>query len=228
MKFKILVVEDETDIRRLIRLILENEGYRVLTAENAEEGIRLFDRDRPDFVILDVLLPGMDGLQLCAEMRRSSNVPVLFLSCRRDAEDIVAGHDCGGDDYMTKPFDPAVLAAKVRAGLRRVPVRMPKRDILRVGRLQADFGSREIFLDGEPIPLFAKELQLLFFLMKHAGQVFSAVQLYEQIWGMGGDSEDQTVKVHISTLRKKLDDDPVRSNYIQTVRGFGYKFVRLS
>jgi DNA-binding response OmpR family regulator len=220
---KILVVEDEADIRRLIRLTLENQHYEVLTAENGEKGLELFRWERPDLVVLDVMLPGMSGLELCREIRQDANVPILFLSCRRDSEDIIAGLDIGGDDYMTKPFDPAVLAARVRAAMRRVG-KPDDAQVLRYGRLEADIRSREIRLDGKPVPLFAKERQLLFYLLEHPDQVFSSEQLYDRIWGLGNDSEDQTVKVHISTLRKKLQDDPGQPSYIHTIRGYGYKF----
>jgi DNA-binding response OmpR family regulator len=222
---KILLVEDDADIRQLIRLTLESQGFEVWAAEDGRKGLELFRGVKPDLALLDILLPGMTGLELCKELRRWSDAPVMFLSCKREAEDIIAGLDIGADDYMTKPFDPAVLVARVKARLRRANGAGSVVRATSLGPIEIDWPGREVRRDGAPLPLFTKERQLLFFLLEHPNQVFSIAQLYERVWGMEHGSDEQTVKVHISNLRRKIGDDPAHPKWIVTVRGFGYKMV---
>ncbi|HZG57993.1 response regulator transcription factor [Paenibacillus sp.] len=220
---KILLVEDDPDIRELIRLTLESQGYEVWAADDGRRGLELFRAVRPDLALLDVLLPGMTGLELCKELRRQSDAPIVFLSCKREADDVIEGLELGADDYMTKPFDPAELVARVRARLRRLPGAGAK--AAKLGALEIDWPGRDVKRNGQSLPLFTKERQLLFFLLEHPNQVFSIAQLYERVWGMEHGSEEQTVKVHISNLRRKIEDDPANPKWIVTVRGFGYKLL---
>lgn len=223
---KILIVEDEPEIRDLVRLYLHNGRFATISAENGGEAIRLLEQEQPDLILLDILLPDTDGLSLCKEIRKRSAVPIIFLTCKRDADDIVNGLDTGGDDYMTKPFDPVVLLARVKAHLRRAGMKeIPKEEsIWQDDRLSVNWKNFEVHVANQPVPLFAKERQLLLYLVRHANQVFSVEQLYEHIWGWDRESDERTVMVHISNLRKKIEADPTNPKYIVTVRGFGYKF----
>lgn len=221
---RILVIEDDTDIHGFIRLALENQGYEVLTAEDGQRGLQLFHQEKPNLILLDIILPGLSGLEICHEIRKSSNTPILFLTCKREAEDVIDGLELGADDYMTKPFDPAILVARVKALLRRVTT---DARLTRYGDLEIDWPGRSIIRDGQPVALYTKERQLLFLLLEHPNQVISVAQIYNLLWGLEHGSDEQTVKVHISNLRKKIEDDPANPKYIQTVRGFGYKFTTL-
>ncbi|GLI08440.1 DNA-binding response regulator [Paenibacillus tyrfis] len=225
---KILIVDDDEEIRGLIALYLQNHGFRVLMAEEGGQIVELLLREKPDLIILDIVLPDTDGVQLCRRIREHSDIPILFLSCKREADDIIAGLDTGGDDYMTKPFDPLVLVARVKANLRRRTASpqqtREKAALLRFGEVEANLHNYEVRVGGEPVDLFAKERQLLFFLLKHPNQVFSAAQLHDQVWGWDSFSDERTVMVHISNLRRKLERDPSAPRHIRTVRGFGYQF----
>lgn len=225
---KILVVEDDREIRELVSMYLESESYTMLGVGNGAEAILQLERFRPDLVILDVLLPDMDGMQVCRQVRQVSNIPIVFLSCQPSNHHIIAGLEAGGDDYMVKPFDPAVLLARVRANLRRaagLKAEEGEAQTRRFGCLEINLESLDVRLDGQQVPLYAKELQLLLFFSKHPNIVFSARHLYEQVWGWNSDGDERTVMVHISNLRKKIESEETCSPYIQTVRGFGYKFV---
>lgn len=220
-KGKILIVEDDSDIHQMIRLVLESRQYEVIAAEDGLAGMLAFDRLKPDLVVLDSKLPGMSGTELCREIRKRSEVPIIFLSSNREADDVIDGLELGADDYVTKPFDPLVFVARVNANLRRAAV--GKHPVAKLGRFEIDWKGREVYREGEPVPLFAKEKQLLFFLLDQPNQVFSAEQLYKRVWGMSYGTGEATVKVHISNLRRKLEEDPAEPQYIRTVRGFGYK-----
>jgi len=219
---RIVVVEDDADIRQLIRFALEPHGFQVWEAANGREGMDVFRSVRPDLAILDIVMPEMNGMELCEEIRRTSGAPVIFLSGKREAEDVIAGLDIGADDYVTKPFDPSVLVARVKARLRREGE--AKRPTALDG-LEIDWLGRDVRKDGESVQLYTKERQLLFFLLGRPNEVFSITQLYENVWGPVVDNYEQTVKVHISNLRRKLEDEPSQPKYIVTIRGFGYKFV---
>ncbi|MDI3256718.1 MAG: response regulator transcription factor [Kyrpidia sp.] len=224
---KVLVVEDDGELRELVELYLRSHGYRTASAENGRRALELLCREQPDLLILDVLLPDMNGVELCRRIRRSSDVPVLFLSWKGTPGDIVAALEEGGDDYLTKPFDPMVLLARVKARLRRPGSGFHDgagMESVRFGHVEVNFRSLEVRVAGKRVDLFTKERQLLFFLLQHPDQVFSATQLHEQVWGWDASSDERTVMVHISNLRKKIEPDPMRPRYIQTVRGFGYKF----
>lgn len=224
LKPKILVVEDDPDIRELIQLYLMNHEYHVVCAENGEQALHLFSTEHPDMIVLDILLPKIDGLDVCRQLRNIAQIPILFLSCKSESEDIVTGLDAGGDSYLTKPFDPSVFLAKIRAGLRRQSYTKHDSEKLKFGELEVDFQSYEVRKNGIVINLSAKEMQLLLLLARNPNQVFSTEQLYSQIWGPFEYGDTRTVMVHMSYLRKKLETDPSHPRYIITVRGFGYKF----
>jgi DNA-binding response OmpR family regulator len=224
---KIMIVDDEEEIRGLIGLYLRNHGFQVVMAKDGSQTLALLQQEKPDLMVLDIVLPDTDGVELCRRIREHSDIPIVFLSCKREPDDIIAGLDTGGDDYMTKPFDPMVLVSRVKANLRRVAVgqKRGKEDMLiTCGVLQANLQSLEVLVKGELIDLFAKERQLLLFLMQNQNQVFSAEQLHKQVWGWDSFSDERTVMVHISNLRKKIESDSAAPKYIHTVRGFGYKF----
>ncbi len=229
MDTNILLIEDDPDIRELVAIYLRKEGFRVDTAVSAEEGLALLERSACDMLISDIMLPGMDGLELVELIRSRCDVPILFLSSKKAPQDIVAGLNIGGDDYVTKPFEPEVLVARVHAGLRRYRSagRQPGATSANAwddGWLTVRKDRLEVLVDRKPITLPAKELQLLLHLLDHPRQVFSVVQLYDRIWSLNGVGDERTVMVHIHNLRKKIEKDPSNPRYIVTIRGFGYKF----
>jgi len=220
----ILVVEDEADIREVITAYLEKGGYRVRTAGNARTALDSFRMIPPDLVILDIILPDGTGTDLCRQMREMSDIPILFVTCKRDSDDVLNGFHLGADDYVTKPFDPAILVARVKAQLRRNRSRQ-ERTVWKDKRLEVDLARAELLVDGEPVALFAKERQLLHFFIEHPNQVFSVHHLFDRLWGWDSGSDERTVMVHVSNLRKKIEEDPANPRYLQTVRGFGYRFT---
>lgn len=220
---KILIVEDDADVRDIVSMYLRKEGSSVVAAENGQQGINLFHRVSPDLVILDVMLPDMIGMDVCSKLRESSLTPILFISYRKDAEYILKGLEIGGDDYVTKPFDPNILIARVKALLRRADQTL-KRKRLELPLLTIDFVGCEVWVDGKVVNLSAKERQLLFHLADNPNRVYSVADLYSRIWGWDKVSTEWTVIVHIRNLRKKIEVDPAHPQFIRTVRGFGYKF----
>ncbi|WP_217587110.1 response regulator transcription factor [Lentibacillus saliphilus] len=224
IKETILVVDDEAGIRELMQLNLENKGYRVLTARNGDQALRLATLENPDLIILDIEMPGQSGFEVCQQLRREMTVPIIFLSVRREVIDKVKCFELGGDDYITKPFDYTELEARIRANLRRYQQFESEKNLLEYDELTIDLDQYQCYLNGEPVTLSAKEMQLLVQLAKHPNQIWSAEQLYDHIWGFDSVGELQTVKVHISHLRRKLEKDPTNPKYIRTVRGFGYLF----
>ncbi|HEX7056997.1 MAG TPA: response regulator transcription factor [Bacilli bacterium] len=219
---KILIVEDDNDICEIISLYLRKEGCVPTIAGCGRQALEFFRREGPDLVLLDVTLPDMTGMEFCRTIRESSAVPILFVSYHKDADYILNGLDAGGDDYVTKPFDPHILLARIKALLRRVA--RSEMHTVDLPGLQIDFSGCIVRANGEIVNLPAKELQLLLYLAKHPNRVFSVAELYERIWGWEKESGEWTVIVHISNLRKKIETDPANPTYIKTVRGFGYKF----
>ncbi|BCJ86014.1 response regulator transcription factor [Effusibacillus dendaii] len=225
---KILIVDDEKEIGELIQLYLEKNGYQIFYADNGHQALEVVKQERPDLIILDLSLPDTNGVEICREIRKGSDVPIIILSVKRGSDDIILGLDTGADDYITKPFDPRIVVARVKANLRRALKRHnlhSKDHIARYGDLEFDLQSYDVKFQSHSVPLSIKERQLLFFLIEHPNQVFSVEQLYENIWGWDSDSNLRTVMVHISNLRRKIESDPANPKYIQTVRGFGYKFL---
>lgn len=214
----IVVVDDEPNIADLVDLYLRREGFRVLKAATGEEGIRAVGDHRPCLVVLDVGLPDLDGLEVCRRLRTSSNVPIIFLTARDGEVDRVLGLELGGDDYVTKPFSPPELVARVKAVLRRTEG-AERADVLRVGRVEVDAGRREVRVDGEAVAFTTKELDLLRFLAEHAGFALSRQQIIDGVWGYDWFGDSRTVDVHIAQVRRKLGD----SVAIATVRGIGYR-----
>ncbi|GAB2671157.1 response regulator [Paenibacillus thermoaerophilus] len=223
---RILVIDDEPEISELIRLYLTREQYEVYTAPNGqyiEEQIRSFC---PDLIILDILMPGADGLELCRQIRKWTNVPVIFVSCKAEDTDKIVGLTVGGDDYITKPFSPGELVARVKAQLRRQSMlpghNRPK--TLVFGDLTVDLSAHEVKIGGQTVPLSATEFSLVVKMAEQPGRVFSIDELFDLIWGADHMGDTRTVMVHISNLRKKIEPTPANPKYILTVRGVGYKF----
>ncbi len=225
---KILVVDDEQAINKLICSYIKNEQFTPISAYNGKEAIDVIRRENPDLVILDVMLPDTDGPALCLEMRKISNVPIIFLSCKTQEIDKIIALSSGGDDYITKPFMAGELIARIKAHLRRqntIVADMPQTGIYNFGELKIDLDAHEVFLDNKPVNIIAKEFEILKLLIENPRKVFSAKQIYELIWKTKCMENDaRTVMVYISTLRKKLADENGEQDYIISVRGIGYKF----
>jgi two-component system, OmpR family, alkaline phosphatase synthesis response regulator PhoP len=226
---KILVVEDEKDLRDLLRYNLEQEGFAVLEAEEGELALALVRRERPALVVLDLMLPGMSGLDICRTLRQdeeTERVPILILTAKATEADRVVGLEMGADDYVTKPFSPRELLARVRALLRRAqgPDVERSHEIYARGRLRIDFDTYQVFLDGREIKLSLREFELLGFLARHPNRVFERAQLLDLVWGRDTYVEPRTVDVHVRRLRMRIERTDNRPEVIQTVRGVGYKF----
>lgn len=220
----ILIAEDDSDIRGLLRLYLEGEGYRVLEAENGVQALEIAREHTPDMAILDVMMPEMDGLELTRALRRRSDIPILILSARSQDNDKILGLNLGADDYLAKPFNPMEVVARVRAQLRRAA--RSSGDVLTVGELALDTASFQLTKGGRQILLTPMEYKILALLMRSPGRIFTKVQLYEGAVGNYFEGDDNTMMVHISKLREKIEDDPKAPRHIITVRGLGYKFEK--
>ncbi|GAB4277482.1 MAG: response regulator transcription factor [Coriobacteriia bacterium] len=224
---KVLVVDDEANIRELVSVYLVAAGHSVETAEDGPSALEVFRRSEPDLVVLDLMLPGLDGREVCRRIREESTIPVIMLTARDADVDKVELLDAGADDYVTKPFSPPELMARVRAVLRRAGAKATGGgDVLEHGGLVVDLPGREVTLDGSPVTLTAKEFDLLTTLMSRPGVVFSRQQLLDAVWGFAEYVDQRGVDVHIRHLRQKLGDDASAPRFIETVRGAGYRFVR--
>ena len=218
----VLVVDDERHIVDLVRLYLEKEGFGVIPASNGEEALALHDRHDPDLVILDLMLPRIDGFEVCREIRRRGDTPILMLTARTDDIDAIVGLELGADDYVTKPFNPRALVARVKAILRRTAVTARGGRPIEVGKLRIDPRRREAWIGDRRLELRAREFDLLVALARDPGVVLTRDGLLEGVWGTDFPGETRTVDVHVAEVRKKLGDDgPV----IETVRGMGYRLV---
>lgn len=218
----ILVVDDEAAMIESMRFFLEKEGYRVLTAGTGEAALELAGREHPDLVILDVMLPDLDGLEVTRRLRRETPVPIIMVSARGDEVDKVVGLEVGADDYLAKPFGPREFIARVRAALRRGRgLHPPER--LEVGPLVIDIPRRQVTLRGRHVELPRKEFDLLRVLAEHAGEVVPRRALLEAVWGADFFGEEKTLDVHVSRLRQRLEEDPSTPALIHTVRGVGYR-----
>jgi DNA-binding response OmpR family regulator len=215
----ILVVDDEPNIADLVELYLRREGFRVVQAASGADALRSVGAHRPRLVILDVGLPDIDGLEVCRELRQTSSIPVIFLTARDTEVDRVLGLELGADDYVTKPFSPAELVARVKAVLRRAEAAAPTAEVLQVGGVTIDVGRREIRIDETPVPFTTKEFDLLRFLGERPGLALSRQQILDGVWGPEWFGDARTVDVHIAQVRKKVET-AVR---IDTVRGVGYR-----
>ncbi|GBD10628.1 Alkaline phosphatase synthesis transcriptional regulatory protein PhoP [bacterium HR23] len=221
----LLVVEDEATLRETLRYTLTRQGYRVLTASDGPTALETAHTHKPDLVILDLILPGMDGFEVCRLLRRQSSVPILILTARDEEVDRVLGLELGADDYVTKPFSMRELVARVKALLRRASMAQQERPrILQSADLLLDPEGRKATLGGQPLPLKPKEFDLLAYLMAHKGKAFSREHLLTAVWGYNYTGESRTVDVHIRWLREKIEKDPANPVRIITVRGVGYRF----
>ncbi len=226
MGSRILVVEDDRKTAELVRLYLERDGHQVALAHDGRQALDLARQRRPDLIVLDLMLPGVDGLDVCRILRAESSVAIIMLTARTTDEDTLLGLDLGADDYVAKPFSPSVLAARVRTVLRRVRddrARQPTE--LRCGDLVIDTAGHEVRLRGAALRLTPKEFRLLETMAREPGRAFSRLELLEKVFGYDYEGLERTVDVHVMNLRKKIEDDPAQPTYIQTVYGVGYKFV---
>jgi DNA-binding response OmpR family regulator len=225
MKPTILIVDDDRKTVELIRLYLEKDGYRLLTAYDGRTALEFARRRQPGLIILDLMLPRIDGLDVCRILRAESKVPIIMLTAKTTEDDKLAGLELGADDYVTKPFSPRELVARVRAVLRRAGGEADSGPAeLVFGNLVVDFFRHEARVCGEPVHLTPKEFSLLATLSKQPGRVFSRLDLLEHAFGFDYEGFERTVDVHIMNLRKKIEPDPAQPKYIQTVYALGYKF----
>jgi DNA-binding response OmpR family regulator len=220
----VLVVDDEPIVREVVVRYLRREGYRTLEAGDGNRARELLEHDAPSLVVLDLMLPGMDGLELCRWIRTRSSVPVIMLTARGEEADRIVGLELGADDYVTKPFSPRELAARVRTVLRRSVPETARTEQLSFSELTIDAGTREVTKAGIPLRLTVKEFDLLWFLARHPRQVFSRDQLMDRVWGYEAALDTGTVTVHVRRLREKIEDDPSHPRVLQTVWGVGYRF----
>jgi phosphate regulon transcriptional regulator PhoB len=222
---RVLVVDDEPHIVELVRYNLLQEGYDVTTAGDGETAIEKVRSERPDLVVLDIMLPGADGIEVCRRLRKESATPIIMLTAKGGEQERVVGLETGADDYVTKPFSPRELVARVRAVLRRRirEVAAPTQDPIRVGGLRLDPVAHEVTLGDRVVDLTAREFDLLWLLMRHPNRVFTRDFLLEHIWGHDFYGSTRTVDMHVSRLREKIEDDPGHPTYVVTVRGVGYK-----
>ncbi len=220
----ILVVEDEPNIVELVRLYLEKEGFRVAVATDGEQAMAEYRRLKPSLLILDIMLPGIDGWEVCRQLRGFSNVPIIMLTAREDEVDKVVGLELGADDYLTKPFSPRELVARVKAVLRRARFQTETPHVIRAFDLVIDAGRRKVSQGDREVELTPTEFDLLYILALNRGIAMSREKLLEKIWGIEYYGDLRTVDVHVRHLREKLGDDPSAPKYLETVRGVGYRF----
>ncbi len=226
-KSKILIVDDNEKIVDVVQAYLKKDGYRVLTAYDGLQALELARHQQPDLMVLDLLLPGMDGLDVCRVLRAEGNkVPIIMLTAKTTEVDKVIGLELGADDYVTKPFSPRELVARVRAVLRRVGEEAPQGPAeVQRGDLVVDFVRHEVRVGGNPIYLTPTEFRLLEVLIKEPGRAFTRLELLDQVLGYDFEGLERTVDVHVMNLRKKIEPDPSQPTYVQTVYGVGYKFT---
>jgi DNA-binding response OmpR family regulator len=223
MGTRILAVEDDERIRTAVKMALEDEGWAVEEAENGEDALEAFTRHPSDVVLIDIMLPGVDGFEVCRSIRRSSDVPIVMVTARADTHDVVAGLEAGADDYLTKPFAPKELSARIRALLRRARATDPGVTHLAFGDLEIHPEEGVVRRDGEEVHLTKTEFRLLVELASGPGRVFSREVLLERVWGYGYFGDGRLVDVHIRRLRTKIEADPANPRHVVTVRGLGYK-----
>jgi two-component system alkaline phosphatase synthesis response regulator PhoP len=221
----ILVVDDEARIVKLVRDYLERAGFDVLSAQDGETALVVARRERPDLILLDLMLPGVDGLDVCRRLRRESGVPIIMLTARVEEADRIVGLELGADDYVTKPFSPRELVARVRATLRRASGEMGPTTIIRAADVELDTAALMATIGGQPVDLTPTEFQLLATMVRQPGRIFSREQLLGAVHGVAFDSYDRSVDSHIKNLRRKIEPEPRQPRYIQTVYGVGYRFV---
>jgi len=220
----ILVVDDESKILRLARDYLEKNAFRVITAGDGPAALAMARREKPDLIILDLMLPGMDGWEVCRALRRDTDIPIIMLTARAEESDQIVGLELGADDYITKPFSPKAMVARVRAVLRRSQGRLRTPGRLRAGGLEIDLDAHRATLDGNPLSLTPNEFKLLTVLAEHPGQTLTREQLLDHLHGAVYSPFDRSVDSHIKNLRRKLESNPAEARFIETVYGIGYRF----
>jgi DNA-binding response OmpR family regulator len=224
MPATVLVVDDEPIVREVVVGYLQREGFRTLEAADGHRAKEILESDPPNIVLLDVMLPGPDGLELCRWIRSRSKLPVIMVTARGEEADRIVGLELGADDYVTKPFSPRELAARVRTVLRRAEPQSNGEERLSFDGLTLDAGTREVLRDGKPVRLTAKEFDLLWFMASHPRRVFSRDDLMRRVWGYSAALDTGTLTVHVRRLREKLEADPSRPELLETVWGIGYRF----
>ena len=222
-KTYILVIEDDQNIAQIIRLYLEKEGFEVQIAPNGDAGLDLFKKRPPNLVLLDIMLPGMDGWQVCREIRKISSIPIIMLSAKDETFDKVLGLELGADDYITKPFEPKELIARIKAVQRRMQSTASPEQELAFPNLSINYSSYQVVYNGQKVEMPPKEIELLYFIASHPNKVYTREQLLEQVWGYDYYGDSRTVDVHIKRLREKLSGEE-NEWQIKTVWGVGYKF----
>ncbi|RUP87521.1 MtrAB system response regulator MtrA [Dermabacter sp. HSID17554] len=218
---RILAIDDDAAIAEMVSILLEGRGYSVVTAPDARKGLAILERENIDLVLLDLMLPGMDGIEICRNIRESSNVPIIMLTARTETEKVVEGLEVGADDYLTKPFEPEELVARIRARVRRAP--HGEAEILKLGDLEINVDRRQVLRNGETIRLTPIELGLLIQMTRNPSQVFSREDLLREVWGYQHSKDTRLVNVHVQRLRSKIEIDPDNPRLIVTVRGVGYR-----
>lgn len=234
-KEKILVVDDEASIRRILETRLSMIGYNVVTAADGEEALKLLKKETPNLIVLDIMIPKLDGYGVCQEIRKESDVPIIMLTALGDVADRITGLELGADDYLIKPFSPKELEARIRSVLRRVArinfnPSIPTSGVINIGFLTIDMNKRQVFKSNTRIRLTGMEFSLLELLVSKSGQAFSRAEILQEVWGYTPERHVDTrvVDVHISRLRAKLEDDPSNPDLILTARGIGYLFQRVT
>lgn len=224
--FTVLVCDDEKDIVSALKIYLTSDGYHVLTAENGDEALAVIEQNEVHLVLLDIMMPKTDGLTALMEIRKTHNMPVIFTTAKSEDNDIILGLNLGADDYVTKPFNPVELLARVRSQLRRYTrfgAANPPEDALVIGGIQLSDAAKTVTVDGEPVNLTPTEFEILKLLAEHPGQVFSPAEIYRRVWKDEPYGADSTVAVHIRHLREKTEIDPGKPRYVKVVWGQGYK-----
>ncbi|MGE6630189.1 response regulator transcription factor [Bacillus sp. NPDC077027] len=225
-KMHILIVDDELDMLELIRSFLKKQGFGTSVASNGPDALGILRKEPIDLVVLDIMMPNMDGFEVCKEMRKFTEIPILFLTARSHEEDRIKGLEIGADDYIMKPFSLRELSARIETTLRRIKGLSLKRTRMQVGEIEVDKDGRQVYLNNEPVNLTRREFDLLMFLLTNPGQVFSREQLYQKLWDSHSSHGSlRTVDTHIKTLRLKLKS---ADRYIKTVWGVGYKFEEIA
>jgi two-component system response regulator RegX3 len=225
---RVLIVEDEPSFSDALSFMLRKEGFEVAVASDGTAGLELFSRQGADLVLLDVMLPGVSGTEVCRQLRQTSKVPIIMLTAKDSEIDKVVGLELGADDYVTKPFSTRELVARVRAVLRRrspVPDADPGLSTLTAGPVEMDVGRHVVSVNGEEVKLPLKEFELLELLLRNAGRVLTRSQLIDRVWGSNYVGDTKTLDVHVKRVRSKIEPDPSNPRYLVTVRGLGYKFV---
>ncbi|MQR88816.1 response regulator [Bacillus megaterium] len=225
MKDRILIIDDDEQIRNLIAIYLENEGFEALKVSNAVSGLALLEEQEVDLIILDIMMPQMNGIDAAFKIREEKNMPIIMLSAKSEDMDKISGLTAGADDYLTKPFNPLELIARVKSQIRRYKKynERAESDIIQIGDLEINRSTRLVFVRGQEIRLTPKEFDILELLVRHKGTVMSVGKIYEAVWQEDAFKSDNTVMVHITKIREKIEDNPKKPIYIKTIWGVGYR-----